>query len=181
MVVELFPGEVDRVNAVTARVDTRAKVKDSQDHEIQITQTDKYLILRDLETGQVTALDLTTLQVSAVMPSTPGFGVSVALDGDAAFVIDSVLGQVRQLDPRTLSPVGEPITPPRGLTPGGFDGGGLLWIAVPSRARSFRSNPAAAAPSPRWYGRSASRAPVTTSNCPLWTQVSQCSTTRCRS
>src|SRR5689334_8259114 len=65
-------GEVDRVNGVTARVDTRTKVSDSQNHEIQITQTDKYLILRDLVTGQMTALDLTTLQVSAVMPTTPG-------------------------------------------------------------------------------------------------------------
>src|SRR5262245_53233918 len=43
--------EVDRVNPVTARVDTRMKINDSQNHEIQITQTDKYLILRDLETG----------------------------------------------------------------------------------------------------------------------------------
>src|SRR5262245_26830323 len=37
-------GEVDRVNAVTARVDTRARIKDSQDHDIQITQTDTFLI-----------------------------------------------------------------------------------------------------------------------------------------
>ena len=124
--------EVDRVNAVTARVDTRTKINDSQNHEIQITQTDKYLILRDLETGQVTALDLTTLQVSAVMPTTPGLGVSVALHGDTAFVIDSVLGQVRQLDPRTLAPTGEPVTLPKGITPGGFDGKGALWIAVPT-------------------------------------------------
>ena len=72
-------GEVDRVNGVTARVDTRTKIKDAQNHEIQITQTDKYLVLRDLTTGQVSALDLTTLQVSAVMPTTPGLGVSVAL------------------------------------------------------------------------------------------------------
>jgi hypothetical protein len=125
-------GEVDRVNGVTARVDTRTKVSDSQNHEIQITQTDKYLILRDLVTGQVTALDLTTLQVSAVMPTTPGLGVSVALHGDTAFVIDSVLGQVRQLDPRTLAPTGDSVALPKGITPGGFDGKGLLWIAVPS-------------------------------------------------
>jgi hypothetical protein len=136
-------GEVDRVNAVTARVDTRAKIKDSQDHEVQITQTDKYLILRDLETGQVTALDLTTLQVSAVMPSTPGFGVSVALHGDAAFVIDSVQGQIRQLDPRTLSPSGEPIALPHGIMPGGFDGQGLLWIAVPSEGTVVAIRPGA--------------------------------------
>src|SRR5690606_6983059 len=42
-------GEADRVNAVTARVDTRLKVKDSQNHDIQVTQTDEFLILRDLD------------------------------------------------------------------------------------------------------------------------------------
>jgi len=125
-------GELDRVNGVTARVDTRTKIKDSRNHEIQVEQTDKYLILRDLTTGQVSALDLTTLQVSAVMPTTPGLGVSVALYGESAFVIDSVHGQVRQLDPRSLAPVGEAITLPNGITPGGFDGKGTLWIGVPT-------------------------------------------------
>src|SRR6185369_2515762 len=56
-------GEVDRVNGVTARVDTRTKIKDAQNHELVVTQTDRYLILRDLTTGEVSALDLTTLQV----------------------------------------------------------------------------------------------------------------------
>ena len=71
-------GEADRVNGVTARVDTRTKIKDSQNHDIVISQTDKYLILRDLTTGEVSALDLTTLQVNAVLPTTPGLGVSVS-------------------------------------------------------------------------------------------------------
>src|SRR5436190_30821 len=41
-------GEVDRINGVTAKVDTRAHVKDSQNHDIQVSQTDRFLILRDL-------------------------------------------------------------------------------------------------------------------------------------
>ena len=124
--------EVDRVNGVTARVDTRTRIKDAQNHEIHISQTDKYLVLRDLTTGQVSALDLTTLQISAVMPTTPGLGVSVALHGEAAFVIDSVQGQVRQLDPRSLAPSGDSLTFPPGLAPGAFDGKGTLWVGVPS-------------------------------------------------
>ena len=91
--------EVDHVNGVTAKVDTRARIKDAQNHEIQITQTDRYLILRDLDTGQVSTLDLTTLQTTAVTPTTPGRGVMVALFKDDAFVIDTVQGQVSQLDP----------------------------------------------------------------------------------
>jgi hypothetical protein len=125
-------GEVDHVNGVTAKVDTRARIKDAQNHEIQVTQTDKYLILRDLSTGQVSTLDLTTLQTTAVTPTTPGLGVSVALYGETAFVIDSIQGQVSQLDPRTLAPVGDSIALPNGIAPAGFDGKGVLWIAVPT-------------------------------------------------
>jgi uncharacterized membrane protein len=125
-------GEMDHVNGVTAHVDTRAKIKDAQGHDISVEQTDTYLILRDLDTGQVSALDLTTLQVSAVMPTTPGLGVSVALHGQTAIVVDTVQGQVRQLDPRSLAPVGDAITLPPGIVSGGFDGKGTLWIAVPT-------------------------------------------------
>lgn len=125
-------GEVDRVNGVTARVDTRAKITDAQNHEIEITQNDRYLILRDLETGQVTALDLTTLQISAVVPTTPGRGVSVALHGDVAFVVDGLQGVVSQLNPRTLTPTGTPLTLRRGIVSGGFDATGTLWVGVPS-------------------------------------------------
>jgi len=142
-------GEMDRVNGVTARVDTRTKIKDAQNHDIQVEQTDRYLILRDLNTGQITALDLTTLQLSAVMPTTPGFGVSVALHGESAFVVDSVHGQVRQLDPRSLTPVGDAITLPNGITPGGFDGRGTLWIGVPTEGTVVAIQPGAGGASPR--------------------------------
>jgi fibronectin type III domain protein len=125
-------GEVDRVNGVTAKVDTRAHVKDTQNHQIQVSQTDRFLILRDLTTGQVSTMDLTTLQVTAVMDTAPGIGVTVALRGETAFIVDTVQGQVRQLDPRTLAPTGDALTFPPGLTTGTFDDKGTLWIAVPS-------------------------------------------------
>jgi hypothetical protein len=142
-------GEVGRVNGVTARVDTRAKILDAQNHEIQITQNDRYLILRDLETGQVTALDLTTLQISAVMPTTPGIGVSVELYGDVAMVIDGVQGVVRQLDPRTLSPAGEPVTLRRGIVSGGFDTLGSLWVGLPSEGTVVAIQPGTDGAGPR--------------------------------
>jgi Fibronectin type III domain len=125
-------GEVDRVNGVTAKVDTRAHVKDTQNHDIQVSQTDRFLILRDLTTGQISTMDLTTLQVTAVMNTAPGIGVTVALRGETAFVIDTVQGQVRQLDPRSLTPTGDSLTFPPGLVAGTFDDNGTLWIAIPS-------------------------------------------------
>jgi hypothetical protein len=124
--------EMARVNGVTSRVDTRLQVPSAQGHAMQVTQTDRWLILRDLSTGQISAIDLATLQVSATTKSTAGIGVSVALYKDAAFVIDAVQGVVRQLDPRSLAPIGEPVRYPPGISGGVFDGDGRLWIGVPT-------------------------------------------------
>ncbi|GLH98872.1 fibronectin type III domain-containing protein [Phytohabitans aurantiacus] len=124
--------EMARVNGTTGRVDTRLQIPKGQNHTMQVAQTDRFLILRDLNTGQVSSLDLATLQITATTKTTAGVGVSVALQEDAAFVIDAVQGIVRQLDPRTLAPIGEPVNYPPGLTGGQFDGDGNLWLAVPS-------------------------------------------------
>ncbi|MGC4897395.1 fibronectin type III domain-containing protein [Micromonospora sp. DT31] len=124
--------ELARVNGVTARVDTRLEVPGGRRHQMQVVQTDRLLILRDLNTGQVSSLDLATLRITATTPTAPGFGVSVALHEDAAFVVDAVQGIVRQLDPRALTPVGEPVRYPPGIAGGEFDGAGKLWVAVPS-------------------------------------------------
>ncbi|MFD1323308.1 fibronectin type III domain-containing protein [Micromonospora sonneratiae] len=124
--------ELARVNGITGRVDTRTQVPGARSHPMQVVQTDRMLLLRDLNTGQVSSLDLATLQIVATTKTTPGLGVNVALQGDAAFVVDAVQGVVRQLDPRSLTPIGEPVHYPPGITGGSFDGDGQLWIAVPS-------------------------------------------------
>jgi hypothetical protein len=134
--------EMARVNGVTSRVDTRLQVPSARGHTMQVTQTDRYLILRDLNTGQISAIDLATLQVSATTKSTAGLGVSVALHKDAAFVIDAVQGVVRQLDPRSLAPIGEPVRYPPGISGGVFDGDGRLWIGVPSEGTVSAVTPA---------------------------------------
>ncbi|MBB5825556.1 fibronectin type III domain-containing protein [Micromonospora carbonacea] len=145
--------ELARVNGVTARVDTRVEVPDARRHPVQVVQTDRLLILRDLNTGQVSSLDLATLQITASTRTTPGLGVNVALHSDAAFVVDAVQGVVRQLDPRSLAPVGEPVRYPPGITGGAFDGEGRLWVAVPAEgtvsavtAAELPSEPGPAAP-----------------------------------
>jgi hypothetical protein len=134
--------EMARVNGVTSRVDTRLQVPSARGHTMQVTQTDRYLILRDLNTGQISAIDLATLQVSATTRSTAGLGVSVALHKDSAFVIDAVQGVVRQLDPRSLAPIGEPVRYPPGISGGVFDGDGRLWIGVPSEGTVSAVTPA---------------------------------------
>jgi predicted RNA-binding protein with TRAM domain len=124
--------ELARVNGITGRVDTRMQMPQGRSHQMQVTQTDRMLVLRDLNTGQVSSLDLATLQVLARTKTTAGLGVNVALHEDSAFVVDAVQGIVRQLDPRSLVPIGEPVRFPPGITGGAFDGEGRLWIGVPS-------------------------------------------------
>lgn len=135
-------GEVARVNGVTGRVDTRYKVTDAQGHQVQVSQTDRYLIMRDLNTGKISALDLSTLQVAATTQTTPGLGVTVALGGDAAFIVNAVQGVVRQLDPISLAPVGEALRFPPGLSGGVFDNDGLLWLLVPGEGTVAAVRPA---------------------------------------
>ena len=125
-------GEVARVNGETGRVDTRYKVVDAQGHVLQVSQSDRYLVLRDQDSGKVSALDLSTLQLAATSQTTPGLGVTVVLAGDSGFIVDSVQGVVRQIDPLSLTPTGDPLRFPPGLGGAAFDSDGTLWVLVPT-------------------------------------------------
>ena len=126
-------GEVARVNGVTAKVDTRVDVPAARGHTMQISQNDRFVIYRDENTGVISSMDLTSLKVFKTTPTNSGLGVRVALHEDAAFVVDAVRGVVRQLDPRYLTPIGQPLNYPPGITGGVFDGKGRLWIGIPSQ------------------------------------------------
>jgi hypothetical protein len=136
-------GELGRVNALTGRVDTRMALDGTRDHAVQVTQTDRYLIVRDLVTGQVRAIDLATLQVAATLETPPGLGVTLALSGRVAYLVDAVGGSVRQLDPLTLQQVGQPLAFRPGLRGGEFDADGTLWLAEPGDGTAIALTPAA--------------------------------------
>ncbi|MFY1636181.1 fibronectin type III domain-containing protein [Solwaraspora sp. WMMB335] len=136
-------GELGRVNGETARVDTRVDLDDSAGHQVEVSQTDRHLIVRDVDTGTVGALDLLTLQISAYLDTAPGEGVEVAMHDGTAYVIDRVRGQVRQVDPGTLAPIGATLQLPPGLRGGVFDGAGRLWFALPRDGTVVSLAPAA--------------------------------------
>ena len=148
-------GEVARVNGVTGKVDTRTKITDAQGHTMQVTQSDRFVILRDLNTGQISVLDLTSLTLGATTQATPGLGVTVAVHDDVAFIVDTVQGQVRQLDPATLLPVGETVAFPPGISGGTFDDTGRLWLLVPSEGTVVAVKPASTKKPQRRAGRRA--------------------------
>jgi hypothetical protein len=154
-------GEMARINGVTAKVDTRVDVPQARGHQIQVSQSDRFVILRDVNTGVISTMDLTSLQVAASPLQTgSGFGVSVALQDDAAFIVDNVRGEVRQIDPHTLAPIGQILRYPPGITGGVFDGKGRLWVAVPSEGTVSEITPApigSAQPTPATAGPTQTR------------------------
>src|SRR5205823_6233461 len=99
---------------------------------------------RDVTTGQISSLNLASLQVAATTPTTPGLGISVTLGRDSAFIVDSVQGVVRQLNPVTLTSVGEPLRFPPGLVGGVFDENNSMWLAIPSEGTLIEIRPGSA-------------------------------------
>ncbi|GAB3219249.1 hypothetical protein GCM10027447_01670 [Glycomyces halotolerans] len=134
-------GEIARVNGLTAATDARFEVTDAAGNPVQIEQTDTHLLLRNIATGDVSAVDLSTLSLTGEAETAPGEGVRVALHEDGAFIVDQVQGLISQVDPETLAPVGEALSFPAGLTGGAFDRDGSLWVGVPGEGTVVEIRP----------------------------------------
>lgn len=134
-------GEIARVNGLTAATDARFEVEDAAGNAVQIEQTDTHLLLRNIATGQVSAIDLSTLALTGSAETVPGEGVRVALHDEGAFIVDQTQGQVSQVDPTTLEQVGDTLSFPAGLTGGAFDVDGKLWIGVPREGTIVQIEP----------------------------------------
>ncbi|SDL62355.1 Fibronectin type III domain-containing protein [Glycomyces sambucus] len=134
-------GELARVNGLTAATDVRLDVTDAMGNAVQVEQTDSHLLLREIATGKVSAIDLSTLELTGSAETAPGEGVRVALSDEGAFIIDQTQGLVNQVDPSTLSAIGDPLQFPAGLTGGAFDGDGMLWIGVPREGTIVQIEP----------------------------------------
>src|SRR3954449_8798482 len=50
-------GEAARINGVTAKVDTRVDVPRARGHQLEVSQTDRFVILRDVNTGAIGSMD----------------------------------------------------------------------------------------------------------------------------
>ncbi|MCD0447171.1 fibronectin type III domain-containing protein [Glycomyces sp. A-F 0318] len=134
-------GELARVNGLTAATDVRFELTDAAGNAVQVEQTDSHLLLREIATGKVSAIDLSTLELTGEAETAPGEGVRLALADEGAFIIDQTQGLVNQVDPSTLSAIGDPLQFPAGLTGGAFDSGGKLWIGVPREGTIVQIEP----------------------------------------
>jgi hypothetical protein len=126
-------GEVGRVNTASGKVDQRVPLSDAKGHRVQVTQDDRHVLIHDLDTGQVTSLDLNQLGQAKRAKAPQGEGVRVVLAGDVAYLVNNLSGQVQQINPATLKTIGAPqnLAPP--LSGGVADQTGRVWFAVPSQ------------------------------------------------
>jgi hypothetical protein len=134
-------GELARVNGLTAATDVRHGLTDAAGNAVQVEQTDSHLLLREIPTGKVSAIDLSTLELTGEADTAPGEGVRLALADEGAFIIDQTQGLVNQVDPSTLAAIGEPLQFPAGLTGGAFDATGKLWVGVPREGTIVQIEP----------------------------------------
>nr|BFF23725.1 hypothetical protein GCM10025732_16900 [Glycomyces mayteni] len=151
-------GEIARVNGLTAATDVRLDITDAAGNAVQIEQTDSHLLLREIATGKVSAIDLSTLEVTGNAETAPGEGVRVALSDEGAFIIDQTQGLVNQVDPQTLSAIGDPSSSRPGSPAAPSTATGCCGSASPAKAPSSRSSRRTPAPGPLRPRSSPSRA-----------------------
>ncbi|GAB2934399.1 hypothetical protein GCM10027280_22750 [Micromonospora polyrhachis] len=126
-------GEAAQVNAVSGVVGLRQPMIDAQGHRVRISQSDQYVILHDLDTGQVTSIDLARLGFSGSLELGVKEETALLLDKGMAVLVDRSRGIVRPVDPANLQATGEQLRLPSPLVGGGFDKSGQLWLSVPSQ------------------------------------------------
>ncbi|TDQ54995.1 fibronectin type III domain-containing protein [Actinorugispora endophytica] len=126
-------GQLSRTNPHDGRVDLVTNVPESAGHRVEVTQSDDHLILHDLDTGRMTSVDLGEMAFSGRLDLDADGDHSVFLDGDRGVVVDRRAGEVRAIDPATLTATGETLKLPAPLEGGAFAADGTLWIGVPSQ------------------------------------------------
>jgi hypothetical protein len=127
-------GEMTRVSSNSGNVDLRQPLVDAQGHRLQVTQSDQYLLLHDLDTGRITSVDLSRTGFSGLLAVGVKDDIAVALNGETAAVVDRTRGLIRAVDPATLQARGEPLQLPAPLVGGAvFDDSGVLWVGLPGQ------------------------------------------------
>ncbi|MEV3921756.1 fibronectin type III domain-containing protein [Actinomadura coerulea] len=122
-------GLVVHVNGPAAKVDSKTGVPPQmRGHDIRIVQDGATVLIVDQDTGVVSRLDPSQLDVGASRPL--GRGIQVLAGAGKAYTVDSVKGVLQQIDPVGLTPVGAPAALPPVLGQAGIDARGALWVPV---------------------------------------------------
>ncbi|NUT46606.1 MAG: hypothetical protein HOV94_04685, partial [Saccharothrix sp.] len=120
------------VNGTTGQVDGRVELAGEGQGPIQVGTDGNAVLVLDQGTGTVSRIDPAQLAV----PQTRDYGangMSLAVGGGQAWLVDHPGGTVQPIDPMSLVPVGGAIDlRSRPLGPSGTDASGRLWVTLPA-------------------------------------------------
>ncbi|GAA4241955.1 hypothetical protein GCM10022254_72900 [Actinomadura meridiana] len=122
-------GIVVHANGLAGKVDGKTGVvAPMRGHNIKIVQDGSTVLIIDLDTGVVSRLDPSQLNIGQSRPL--GKGIQILAGAGKAYTVDSVKGVVQEIDPVALGPVGPSAALPPILGQAGIDAKGTLWVPV---------------------------------------------------
>ncbi len=130
-------GEAVRVNASAGQIDLRRSLTDAKGHRVKVVQTDRHVLLQDLDAGTVTSLDLATLGVSGVVTTQRPADMRIGLFAGSTLMVDAANGLVSQLDAGNFKPSGQSVKTPKNLVGGDFDDQGRFWVGSPDTGQAI--------------------------------------------
>jgi hypothetical protein len=128
-------GMVVHANGLAGKVDGKTNlIPNMRGHEIKIVQDGSTILIVDQRTGVVSRIDPAQLKVG----QSRAFGASglqVVIGHGAAYTVDPAKGTVQQIDPVTLSAVGQEAALTAPLGQAAIDGKGTLWVPTPANGQ----------------------------------------------
>ena len=129
-------GSVSHVNGLTGTVDGAVALADGAGHTLEVTQDGGTVVVVDQTTGLVSRID--PAQVAVGQSQDYGHAdVTFVAGMDAAYIQVVSKGLVQQVDPTTLSLIGQPLSLPAPTGRAAIDKRGTLWVPLPEQGTTM--------------------------------------------
>ncbi|MCG5213709.1 hypothetical protein [Streptosporangium sp. KLBMP 9127] len=127
-------GEVSHANGLSGQVDARVKLASAKAGKLKVVEDGSSVLVVDEETGAVSRIDPTQLNV-AQTGNLGASGMQLVAGGGKTYAVDPRKGTVQQIDPLNLNTLGSPVALKPPLGQAGLDKHGTLWVPVPAEGK----------------------------------------------
>ncbi|WP_146197221.1 hypothetical protein [Serinibacter arcticus] len=119
-------GTVVQINPATGEAERRLQIA-AGESDLEIAQRDGRLIVTDRATGEITAIDLSTLLASGQRTAADPDGTRILVGGGHVAMVELGEGVVRAVSPLTMADIGTPYrTDP--IADAAIDDSGRVWV-----------------------------------------------------
>ncbi len=109
-------------------------INGGREHHLTVTQDGPNVLVTDTDTGVTSRID--PVGLAAAEQRGFGTGTTVVAGADQAYVIDAHVAQrVQRIDPKTLDPLGAPLSFGSAIGGAGLTADGTLWVALPEKGQ----------------------------------------------